>query len=102
MLGEKRPRLKRQGECERPVAVRFARSGITATWTEGSLFLLARDAGIFAPHGCRSGGCGICVTRILHGVVRHGLPGIEPPAGFALICIARPAADSEEELVLDL
>ena len=101
MLGDERSRTN--AKQYPPVEVRFARSGITATWTGGSLLSLAREVGIEAPYGCRSGGCGECETRIAAGEVVHALPGVAPSrADHALICVARPGPHDGTTLVLDL
>lgn len=59
----------------------------------------AMDAGIPYPHGCRSGNCGACKSRLLSGAVEmapysdHALSSAERKDGFILACRARPLGD---------
>jgi ferredoxin len=87
------------------VPVTFARSMRTAQWTpgDGSLLELAEAHGINAASSCRSGMCGTCSTRLLAGKVQYdGEVEAEVEAGSTLVCMARPVAGEEVELVLDL
>jgi len=91
-----------------PVPVRFARSGIEATWepSKGTLLDLAESEGLQPAYSCRSGICHTCVTRIVSGEVDYTEPPMTPPDdGEALICCAYPrsAVDADDEgIVLDL
>ncbi|MFM0340394.1 2Fe-2S iron-sulfur cluster-binding protein [Paraburkholderia fungorum] len=90
------------------VAVTFARSQRTRQWLpkDGTLLEFAEACGIDAPSSCRSGTCGTCSTRVLHGSVAYDDPveaEIEP--GHALVCMGRPRVDegeSSQALTLDL
>ena len=59
----------------------------------------ALDAGLTLPHGCRTGVCGTCRSKILRGQVdlgayaEHALPATERETGHALLCCARPRSD---------
>jgi CDP-4-dehydro-6-deoxyglucose reductase len=75
-------------------------SNHTFTGNENSTVLdSALDAGLTLPHGCRSGVCGACKGRILHGqadlgaYAEHALPATERETGHALLCCARPRSD---------
>ncbi len=93
-----------------PVTVKFARSGIDATWdpSKGTLLDLAESEGLQPAYSCRSGICQTCTTRIVSGEVDY----IEPPMnlpndGDTLICCAYPRLVTNEDapdegLVLDL
>lgn len=77
------------------VVVEFAKSGKTAVWRPkaGSLLEFAEAQGIDALHGCRSGACGTCVTRVIKGTVDYAEPPVhEIGEGEALICVGRPHA----------
>jgi ferredoxin-NADP reductase/MOSC domain-containing protein YiiM len=82
-------------------AVAFARSGITANWSEdyGSILELAEACDVPTRFSCRSGVCHICVTPLVDGTVTYRQSPLEPPAGGSvLICSAQP----HEGVVLDL
>ena len=93
-----------------PVPVRFARSGIEATWepAKGTLLDLAESEGLQPAYSCRSGICQTCATRVISGNVDY----LEPPMvqqrkGQALICCAYPRAQGDtsavnEKIILDL
>jgi len=59
----------------------------------------ALEAGLTPPHGCRTGVCGACKSKILDGQVElgayaeHALPAAEREAGRTLLCSARPRSD---------
>jgi len=59
----------------------------------------ALKAGLTPPHGCRTGVCGACKSKILHGQVdlgvygEHVLPAAERESGHALLCCAHPRSD---------
>jgi CDP-4-dehydro-6-deoxyglucose reductase len=59
----------------------------------------ALDAGLTPPHGCRTGVCGACKSKILDGQVElgahaeHALPAAGREAGHVLLCCARPRSD---------
>jgi dimethylamine monooxygenase subunit B len=86
-----------------PFTVVLGRSGreVTVGATETLLDALTR-AGVAAPHLCRQGVCGECVTTVLTGRVEHRdsvLADDERPGRVAL-CVSRAAAG--QTLVLDL
>lgn len=61
----------------------------------------ALDAGIDYPHGCKSGRCGRCKSRLLDGQVDHldhsrfALTAEEREAGQVLACRAVPVTDAK-------
>jgi ferredoxin-NADP reductase len=74
-------------------AVRFVRSGKTATWTAGmpSLLDFAEAQGLVPEFSCRSGVCGTCACRLIDGAVDYDTDPLDPPApGDILLCCARP------------
>ncbi|NYE59322.1 hypothetical protein FHW58_000474 [Duganella sp. 1224] len=78
-----------------PVAVRFERSGVEATWdgTHGTLLELAEAHGIEAPSGCRSGLCGACAVGLQGGDVSYTRScGTQPASGQVLLCSTVPRA----------
>jgi ferredoxin-NADP reductase len=83
-----------------PCAVKFERSGKSATW-DGSLDSLlefGEAAGVKMVSGCRAGSCGECLTAIRGGTIETiKEPGIAVPAGHCLTCVSVPTG----ELVLD-
>ncbi len=91
-----------------PVRVVFAKSGKEARWAPGagSLLELAEARGLSPEFSCRSGTCGTCRTRVLHGAVAYDKPpAFAVSVGEALICCAVPAAGAagmDEALQLDL
>jgi ferredoxin-NADP reductase len=81
--------------------VTFARSGLTAAWSEDytSVLEFAEACDVPTQWSCRSGVCHTCVTGVLSGKASYDAPPLEPPGDDqVLICVARPAT----ELVLDL
>ena len=79
----------------------FARSGLTAPWSETypSVLELAEACDVPTQWSCRTGVCHTCVTAVLSGGTSYTTPPLEPPGpDEVLICSSRPAAD----LVLDL
>lgn len=92
--------------------VRFAKSGIDATWSreKGTLLELAESAGLAPGFGCRSGICGTCRTRINGGAVRYLEEPLAPLGeGEVLLCcsVPRAAADratdsQDQDVSLDL
>lgn len=80
-----------------PVPVRFARSGVEATWdgAHASLLDLAEASGIEAPSGCRSGLCGSCTVSLNSGEVDYTRTcGTQPETGQVLLCSTVPRAGS--------
>jgi ferredoxin-NADP reductase len=74
-------------------SVTFSRSRKTLDWRpqSGSLLEFAEENGLKINSGCRSGGCGTCLTAIKEGEVEYlHKPGKKPEAGSCLVCIARP------------
>jgi ferredoxin-NADP reductase/phenylpropionate dioxygenase-like ring-hydroxylating dioxygenase large terminal subunit len=94
------------------VRVKFARSGIETTWSrdDGTLLELAEEVGLAPAFGCRSGICGTCKTRLLHGSVEYiEEPLAEREKGDILLCCSvprkPPRANEDEqgaEVILDL
>lgn len=64
-----------------------------------SLLDSAREAGLTLPHGCRTGVCGACKSKILNGqadlgaYAEHALPADERESGHALLCCAKPRSN---------
>ena len=82
-------------------ALTFARSGLTAAWSESyaSVLELAEACDVPTQWSCRTGVCHTCVTAVLSGEASYDVPPLEPPGDSELlICSARPTTD----LVLDL
>jgi len=82
-------------------AVTFARSGLTAAWSEtfASVLELAEACDVPTQWSCRSGVCHTCATAVLAGEATYETPPLDAPGhDELLICSARPTAD----LVLDL
>lgn len=75
------------------VQVQFQRSGRTLAWSgsDASLLDFAERHGIAVESGCRSGGCGSCETRVLHGTVAYEhAPDHDVAPGHCLLCVGRP------------
>ena len=95
-----------------PVAVRFGKSDVKATWTpdKGTLLDLAEDAGLNPAFSCRTGVCGTCATRLKCGAVDYiQEPAAPREAGEVLICCAMPRRGTGDDscgedmgVVLDL
>jgi uncharacterized protein len=88
-----------------PVTIEFLKSGTGAQWQPGggTLLELAEASGLSPEFNCRGGTCGTCRTRIAKGAVSYeSEPAFHVDDNEALICCARPAADSEGTLQLDL
>ncbi len=82
-------------------AVTFARSGLTAAWSDSfsSLLELAEACDVPTQWSCRTGVCHTCATAVLSGEASYETPPLEAPGDDELlICSARPTAD----LVMDL
>ncbi|MDR2209090.1 MAG: CDP-6-deoxy-delta-3,4-glucoseen reductase [Azoarcus sp.] len=80
-------------------------SGHTFTADENRTVLdSALDAGLTLPHGCRSGVCGACKGKILHGQIdlgahaEHALLASERESGHTLLCCTRPRSDLQIEI----
>lgn len=76
--------------------IRFAASGLVATWTDGfdNLLEFAEAHGLAPAFSCRAGICNTCACTILAGEVDYAVePLDQPPAGTALLCCARPRGD---------
>ncbi|HEY3748882.1 MAG TPA: MOSC and FAD-binding oxidoreductase domain-containing protein [Pseudonocardiaceae bacterium] len=81
--------------------ITFARSGLTAPWSEAypTVLEFAEACDVPTRWSCRSGVCHTCQTPILSGTVRYGPEPLEPAEpGTVLVCCAQPDTD----LVLDL
>ena len=82
-------------------AVTFARSGLTAPWSDAyaSVLELAEACDVPTQWSCRTGVCHTCATAVLSGDATYTTPPLDPPnLGELLICSARPTTD----LVIDL
>ena len=82
-------------------AVTFARSALTAAWSDtySSVLELAEACDVPTQWSCRTGVCHTCVTAVLSGDTTYTTPPLEPPGpDEVLICSARPT----DALVLDL
>jgi ferredoxin-NADP reductase/MOSC domain-containing protein YiiM len=82
-------------------AVTFARSGLTAAWSDtySSVLELAEACDVPTQWACRTGVCHTCATAVLSGEASYEIPPLEPPGDSELlICSAQPTAD----LVVDL
>ncbi|MGW9593951.1 MOSC domain-containing protein [Streptomyces chartreusis] len=78
----------------RPIVVTFARSGISVEWRENtfSLLALAEQAGLSPESDCRTGVCGLCVSRLDDGEVEYVIdPMDDAQPGQVTVCCARPA-----------
>ena len=64
--GKVKPFRQSRPPVQSTVAVRFAKSAVTAEWSrdKGTLLELAEMVGLAPVFGCRSGICGTCATRI--------------------------------------
>ena len=74
-------------------AVTFARSGLTAAWSDGyvSVLELAEACDVPTQWSCRTGVCHTCVTAVLSGQASYDTPPLEPPGDDELlICSAQP------------
>src|SRR5271170_2707051 len=64
-----------------------------------SLLDAALNASLNLPHSCKSGNCGSCRARLLHGEIDYpngpplGLSEAEAADGFVLMCQARARSD---------
>ena len=76
--------------------VTFLKSGKSVAWDgqHDSLLEMAEAAGIELDSGCRSGACGTCLTRVLHGSVRHDAE-VDCESDECLVCVAQPNSDLE-------
>lgn len=78
------------------VQVHFQRSGRTLQWSgkQGNLLDFAEMHGIRVESGCRSGGCGSCLTAIAKGTVGYdNPPDFDVSAGQCLLCVGKPRTD---------
>lgn len=76
------------------IEVTFARSGVTALWSQcaSPLLELAEEHSVAIDFGCRAGSCGTCVTRLLFGSVRYLHQPNAPLQGDEILpCIAVPS-----------
>lgn len=101
VAADSRPPHQPPGPPASGPAVTFARSGLTAAWSDvyASVLELAEACDVPTQWSCRSGVCHTCVTAVLSGEASYVTPPLEPPGDSELlICTAQPTAD----LVLDL
>ncbi|QGZ58891.1 pyridoxamine 5'-phosphate oxidase family protein [Paraburkholderia acidiphila] len=83
------------GQPTKVIPVTFSRTGTTVNWEpqQGSLLDTAERGGVNAASNCRSGMCGTCAARVLHGSVEYDeSPEFDVEPGHALICVGHPAA----------
>lgn len=109
-IPEPHPAVDVAGSNGLAIPVRFAKSGVDATWRQsaGTLLDLAEKNGLAPLFGCRSGSCGSCTTRVTF----DGVEYVQPPlaqceADEVLICSSVPRSsrnpDGEElGIVLDV
>jgi ferredoxin len=82
--------------------VELIRNGISNTIPvrpEQTVLAAAEDVDRSLPFGCRTGACGTCTGRVLAGELEHRRPPRalktkHLDAGYVLLCIAEPRADS--------
>jgi ferredoxin len=82
-------------------SVTFARSGLTAAWSDTytSVLELAEACDVPTQWSCRTGVCHTCVTAVLSGEASYAPAPLEEPGdNELLICSAQPTTD----LVIDL
>jgi ferredoxin len=81
--------------------VRFAKSGVESR-ADGrtALLVVAENAGIAAPHGCRMGICHSCDTTLVSGCVRDLRTGndITECGARVQVCVSAAAGDVELDL----
>ncbi len=81
--------------------VLFADSGVTAEASDDlSLLEVGEEAGLELEHGCRSGSCGACKTRLRSGSVdmeSHDLTDEELSEGWIYICTSHARSNVELE-----
>ena len=80
-----------------PVPVRFAQSGIDATWTPaaGTLLDLAESNGLAPAASCRAGNCGTCAVALNCGAIDYlAAPAAFRADGEVLLCSAIPQASA--------
>ena len=82
-----------------PYCVSFAKSGVTAQWTDksGSLLEFGEKHGLSLDSGCRAGQCESCAVGVESGSFQHLLDVAAEEEGRCLICQAVPTGN----LVLD-
>lgn len=89
--------------------VTIANAGVTLTArSSGTVLDAALEAGVPFPHGCRSGSCGTCKSRVIAGRVEMAdgydpaiLDPTEVAAGLILCCRAKPRSDVTVEWLAD-
>ncbi len=75
------------------IEVKFAKSGVVATWngSHASLLDFAEEHGVKVDAGCRAGNCGSCIVAIKSGDVEYaGGHGADAERGCCLACICKP------------
>jgi len=99
---ERRPDVAMHAEPLAAIAdtavVQFEESGFEQRWTraDGSLLEFAEAHGLSPEYGCRNGVCGSCAARVLEGGISYASkPAASVNDGCALLCVARPAKESE-------
>lgn len=83
-------------EVSGAIPVMFARSGVTAQWSEssGTLLELAEEQGLQPPYSCRSGICQTCICDVVDGDFEYvEEPLARPGDSQVLICCARPKSN---------
>jgi ferredoxin-NADP reductase/phenylpropionate dioxygenase-like ring-hydroxylating dioxygenase large terminal subunit len=108
VLKPESPRKPSTNGAADPVRVKFAISGVEATWSAagGTLLELAEEVGIAPAFGCRSAICGTCKTRMIAGAVDYlDEPLADRGQGEILLCcsVPRKAGNGDgPDVVLDL
>ena len=77
-------------------SISFARSGVTAGWSDSyrSLLEVAEACDVPAQWSCRTGVCHRCEIGLVAGTVKYESEPLEAPAkGNILTCCAQPASD---------
>jgi ferredoxin-NADP reductase len=81
------------GPLAAPLEIQFTRSGRTLPWSgkHSNLLDFAEAHGIAVESGCRSGGCGSCVTQVASGSVGYDhVPDFDLAPGQCLLCVGKP------------
>jgi ferredoxin-NADP reductase/MOSC domain-containing protein YiiM len=78
-------------------AITFARSALTANWSDryGSLLELAEACDVSVRFSCRTGVCHTCITGLLSGEVGYSPEPLDrPDTSEVLICCSQPKTDT--------
>jgi ferredoxin len=82
------------GAAVAETSITFSVSGVSAALPADQTVLEAAEgAGVEIPYSCRSGECGVCVTKLLDGdvtmAVESGLAPSDKAEGYILACQAK-------------